>query len=70
MKEHLEEAYLDLDEMTEPQLLAQYFRTFDLDKSGRIDGLELMKAMLKMNSKGRNIKVMPITNVLYVHCLI
>ncbi len=51
MKEHNEEAFVDLDSMTEPQLMAQYFRTFDLDKSGRIDGLEMLKAVVKMNSE-------------------
>ena len=51
MKEHLDEEYIDLDSMTEPQLMAQYFRTFDLDKNGKIDGLEMLKAMLKMDSK-------------------
>ncbi len=51
MKEHLDEEYIDLDSMTEPQLMAQYFRTFDMDKNGRIDGLELMKTMLRMDSE-------------------
>ncbi len=51
MKEHVQEAYVDLDEMTEPQLMAQYFRSFDLDRNGRIDGLEMLKAILRMNSE-------------------
>ena len=51
LKEHISEDYIDLDSMTEPQLMAQYFRTFDLDKNGKIDGLEMLKAMLKMNGK-------------------
>ena len=51
MKAHLDEDYIDLDSMTEPQLMAQYFRTFDLDKNGRIDGLEMLKAMMRMNGK-------------------
>lgn len=49
MKEHLKEEYISLDTLDEPQLLAQYFRTFDLDKNGRVDGLELMKALHIMN---------------------
>lgn len=51
MKEHLKEEYISLDTLDEPQLLAQYFRTFDLDKNGRVDGLELMKALHIMNGK-------------------
>lgn len=51
MKEHLEEAYIDLDDMNEIQLIATYFRSFDMDKNGRIDGLELLKAITKMNSE-------------------
>ena len=50
MKEHMKEEFLDLDEMTEPQLMATYFRNFDLDKNGRIDGLEMLKAIYLMNS--------------------
>ena len=43
------EAWVDLDSMDEPKLMATYFRNFDLDKNGRIDGLELLKSMQKMN---------------------
>jgi hypothetical protein len=50
LKERVE-AFVDLDSMNEPQLMATYFRSFDLDKDGRIDGLELMKSILRMNSK-------------------
>jgi len=50
LREHIKESpYLDLDSMDEPQLMATYFRTFDLDKSGKIDGLEMLKATLKMD---------------------
>jgi Ca2+-binding EF-hand superfamily protein len=51
MKEHVEEQYIDLDSMDEPQLMAQYFRNFDLDRNGKIDGLELLKSMQKMTGK-------------------
>ena len=43
------EAWVDLDSMDEPKLMATYFRNFDLDKNGRIDGLELLKSIQKMN---------------------
>ena len=45
------EAWVDLDSMDEPRLMATYFRNFDLDKNGRIDGLELLKSMQKMNEE-------------------
>ena len=48
MKEHMEERYVDLDSLDEPQLMAQYFRNFDLDKNGKIDGLEMLKSIVKM----------------------
>ena len=52
MKEHGHgqvEAWVDLDSLDEPKLMAQYFRNFDLDKNGRVDGLELLKSIQKMN---------------------
>ncbi len=51
MKEHTKEEYVDLDSMNDAQLMAHYFRTFDLDKNGKIDGLELLKSMQKMMSE-------------------
>lgn len=51
MKEHLEEEYISLDSLDNTQLMAQYFRNFDLDKNGQIDALELMKSLHRMNSK-------------------
>merc|ERR1719288_737266 len=60
-KEHMKahghgqvEAWVDLDSMDEPRLMATYFRNFDLDKNGRIDGLELLKSMQKMNEEHKH----------------
>ena len=49
MKTHNQEKYVNVDELTQPQLIMQHFRSFDLDKNGYIDGLELLKAAIKMN---------------------
>ncbi len=51
MKMHMKEEYVNMDDLNEGQFTAMYFQTFDLDRSGQIDGLEMLKAMLKMNSK-------------------
>ena len=54
LKAHLggpEAEYINLDSLDEPQLMAQYFRNFDLDKDGKVDGLEMLKAIHRMNSK-------------------
>ena len=63
MKEHLEEEYISLDSLDNTQLMAQYFRNFDLDKNGQIDALELMKSLHRMNSKqyfGHTRGVLPV----------
>ena len=47
MKRHTEEKYVDTEHMTDQQVLLQYFRNFDLDKNGYLDGLEVLKALIK-----------------------
>ena len=42
------EAWVDLDSMDEPKLMATYFRNFDLDKNGRIDGVKRMFGEIQM----------------------
>ena len=49
MKEHLDEKYIDLDSLDDGQLMAHYFRNFDLDKDGKVDALEMYKYIRKMN---------------------
>ena len=51
MKSHNKENYVNIDELSQPQLIMQHFRNYDLDKNGKIDGLELLKAALVMNGK-------------------
>jgi hypothetical protein len=49
MKAHNKESYVKVDELSQPQLIMQHFRNFDLDKNGKIDGLEILKAAANMN---------------------
>lgn len=55
MKAHISEDYINLDSLDEPQLMAQYFRNFDLDKNGKLDGLEMLKAIHRMNGDSLNL---------------
>ena len=49
LKSHVHEEYIDVDKLSEPQMIMQHFRNYDLDKNGNIDGLEILKAAHKMN---------------------
>ena len=51
LKSHVHEEYIDVDQLSEPQMIMQHFRNYDLDKNGNIDGLEILKAAHKMNGK-------------------
>merc|ERR1712001_264085 len=51
MKAHNKESHVNLDELSTPQLIMQHFRNFDLDKNGKIDGLEILKAAAEMNEE-------------------
>ena len=54
MKAHNKEKYVNVDELSQPQLIMQHFRNFDLDKNGKIDGLEILKAAANMNGMKNN----------------
>lgn len=43
MKQHDKEEYVDLSKMSEDQLVMHHFRQYDLDKNGKVDGLEVFK---------------------------
>ena len=61
MKSHNKENYVNIDDLSQPQLIMQHFRNYDLDKNGKIDGLELLKAALIMNGKEvKNDPVVPL----------
>lgn len=51
MKAHNKEKYVNVDELSQPQLIMQHFRNYDLDKNGKIDGLEILKAAANMNGR-------------------
>ena len=68
MKSHNKEKHVNIDDLSQPQLIMQHFRNYDLDKNGKIDGLELLKAALIMNGKDLfRVKMRPVVfrRVLY-----
>ena len=40
--------YIDTNDMSDNQLLMQYFKKHDTDNNAKLDGLELLKALIKM----------------------
>lgn len=46
----MKEAYLDTKELNDDQLLMQYFKKHDLDNNMKLDGLELMDAIIRMDT--------------------
>ena len=56
MKQHNKEKFVDVDQLSQPQLIMQHFRNYDLDKNGKIDGLEILKAVAEMNGEFLNPK--------------
>lgn len=51
VKTHIREEYVEVEKLSDSQLVMQHFRNYDLDKDGSIDGLEIMKAAHKMNGE-------------------
>ena len=48
LKEHVKVDYIDTNDMSDDQLLMQYFKKHDTDNNAKLDGLELLKALIKM----------------------
>merc|ERR1719481_1259590 len=48
IKEHIKEDYLETEKLDDNALLMQYFRKHDTDNNMRLDGLELIKAIARM----------------------
>merc|ERR1711970_197709 len=48
IKEQVKEEYMDLANMDDDKLLMQYFRKHDTDNNHKLDGLELLKAIARM----------------------
>jgi len=52
LRSHVEEEYMDKDElMNDENLLMQYFKRHDTDGNNKLDGLELVKALSRMNEE-------------------
>ena len=47
----IKEEYINEDSLDDNSLLMQYFRKQDADNNGLLDGLELLKALAKMDCK-------------------
>ena len=41
--------YINLDSLTEPELMIEYYKNFDMDHDDSVDGLEVLKTMVRMN---------------------
>ena len=48
LKEHVKEAYLETKDLNDDQLLMQYFKKHDSDNNMKLDGLELLEAIIRM----------------------
>ena len=51
----IKEEYINEDSLDDNSLLMQYFRKQDADNNGLLDGLELLKALAKMDCKDIDI---------------
>eukprot|EP00090_Calanus_glacialis_P013671 TRINITY_DN22326_c0_g1_i1.p1 TRINITY_DN22326_c0_g1~~TRINITY_DN22326_c0_g1_i1.p1 ORF type:complete len:185 (+),score=57.18 TRINITY_DN22326_c0_g1_i1:43-597(+) len=48
IKEQVKEDYMDISKLDDNKLLMQYFRKHDSDNNHKLDGLELLKAIARM----------------------
>ena len=44
----MKEAYLETKDLNDDQLLMQYFKKHDSDNNMKLDGLELLEAIIRM----------------------
>ena len=51
IKDQVKEAYLDTATMDDGQLLMQFFKKRDTDNNMKLDGLELLTALVEMEGK-------------------
>ena len=47
----MKEEYIDTNTLDDNQLLMQYFRKHDTDNNHKLDGLELLKAITRMEGE-------------------
>ena len=53
----IKEEYINPESLDDNSLLMQYFRKHDADNNNLLDGLELLKALAKMDCKFGRLKV-------------
>merc|ERR1711973_1085183 len=46
LEKHKQEKYVDTSKMTERERIWYQFKNFDLDKDGKVDGMEIIKSIL------------------------
>ena len=51
LKSMIKEEYINPESLDDNSLLMQYFRKHDADNNNLLDGLELLKALAKMDCK-------------------
>ena len=51
LKSMIKEEYINPEQLDDNSLLMQYFRKHDADNNNLLDGLELLKALAKMDCK-------------------
>ena len=51
IKTHIKDEYINAESLDDNSLLMQYFRKHDSDDNMKLDGLELLKALARMDGK-------------------
>ena len=51
----IKEEYINSESLDDNSLLMQYFKKHDADNNLKLDGLELLKALAKMDRKSDNL---------------
>ena len=54
IKSHIKDEYINAESLDDDSLLMQYFRKHDADNNHKLDGLELLKALARMDGKHNN----------------
>ena len=57
IKDQVKEAYLDTSAMDDQQLLMQFFKKRDTDNNMKLDGLELLRALVDMEGKDKFTRI-------------
>ena len=54
IKSHIKDEYINAESLDDNSLLMQYFRKHDADNNHKLDGLELLKALARMDGEHTN----------------